>query len=58
VAGNLQHFIGSVLGNTGYVRDRAAEFARRSGNRAEVIAELTRARQVVISVLGGFLMTA
>ncbi|HEV8123531.1 MAG TPA: DUF1572 family protein [Gemmatimonadales bacterium] len=52
VAGNLQHFIGSVLGNTGYVRDRAAEFARRSGTRAEVIAELTRARQVVISVLG------
>jgi hypothetical protein len=29
LAGNLRHFIGAVLGGTGYVRDREAEFARR-----------------------------
>lgn len=52
VAGNIQHFIGAVLGNSGYVRDRDAEFARRSGTRAEVIAELARARQVASTVLG------
>ena len=52
VAGNLQHFVGTVLGNTGYVRNRDAEFARRTGTRAEVTAELIRARQVVSSVLG------
>lgn len=52
VAGNLQHFVGSVLGNTGYVRDRDAEFARRSGTRVEVVAELARARQAVSTVLG------
>jgi len=51
VAGNLQHFVGAVLGNTGYIRNRDAEFAQRSGTRAEVIAELVRARQVVSSVL-------
>jgi DinB superfamily len=52
VAGNLQHFVGAVLGNTGYIRNRDAEFAQRTGTRAEVIAELIRARQVVSSVLG------
>ena len=40
VAGNLRHFVGTTLGQTGYVRDRPAEFSRRSGTRAEVIAEL------------------
>ena len=52
VAGNLQHFVGAVLGNTGYVRNRDAEFARRGATRSEVTAELIRARQVVSSVLG------
>lgn len=40
VAGNLQHFIGAVLGGTGYVRQREREFAQREGTRAAVIAEL------------------
>ncbi len=31
VAGGLQYLIGSVLGHTGYVRDREAEFNRRRG---------------------------
>ena len=26
LTGNLQHFIGAMLGNTGYVRDREYEF--------------------------------
>lgn len=40
IAGNLQHFIGAVLGNSGYKRDRAAEFARRDVPRSGVIVEL------------------
>ena len=51
-AGNLLHFIGSILGKTGYVRNRDAEFSRRSGTRADVIVELSRAHEVVGSVLG------
>jgi len=43
VAGNLRHFLGAVLGGTGYVRDREREFARRSGTRAEVAALLEAA---------------
>jgi uncharacterized damage-inducible protein DinB len=51
VAGNLQHFVGALLGGTDYVRDRDAEFGRRSGTRAAVVEELARAREVVASVL-------
>ncbi|MFN7957397.1 MAG: DUF664 domain-containing protein [Holophagaceae bacterium] len=40
VAGNLRHFVGAVLGGTGHLRDRATEFARREGTRAEVAALL------------------
>lgn len=29
LTGNLRHFVGSVLGETGYVRDRASEFAAK-----------------------------
>lgn len=50
-AGNLQHYVGALLGGSGYVRDRAREFSQRSGTRADVVAELTRARQAVESTL-------
>lgn len=46
-AGNLQHFIGAVLGGTKYVRDRDAEFQRRDVPRAELIEDLHRADQAV-----------
>jgi len=51
IAGNLQHYVGTVLGSTGYVRHRDAEFARRSGTRADVVAELRTAASVVREVL-------
>lgn len=43
IAGNLQHFIGAVLGGTGYVRDRDAEFARRDVSRDEILREIDAA---------------
>lgn len=43
VAGNIQHFVGAMLGRTGYRRDRDAEFARRDVPRAELIAEIDAA---------------
>lgn len=51
VAGNLQHFVGHVLGGSGYVRDRPAEFARRGVPRSELVAELDRARAAVLAAL-------
>jgi hypothetical protein len=47
VAGNLQHFIGAVLGQSGYVRHRDLEFSRRDGTRAEVVDGLAKTREVV-----------
>src|SRR5262245_30708792 len=52
VAGNLQHFLGAVLGGTGYVRNRELEFSRRSGSRADVKAELEAAKRAVTETLG------
>lgn len=43
VAGNLQHFVGAVLGKDGYVRDRDSEFARRDVPRAELLRGLDAA---------------
>jgi len=47
LAGNVQHFIGAILGKSGYVRNRDREFARREGTRAEIIADLQNAIDAV-----------
>jgi hypothetical protein len=47
LAGNLQHYLGARLGGTGYVRDRAAEFARRDVPRSELLYEIEAARVAV-----------
>lgn len=52
IAGNLQHFIGAVLGGTGYVRQRDLEFSTRGVALSEVVAGLQTARTVVKDVLG------
>ena len=43
LAGNLQFFIGNVLGKNGYVRNRDAEFASRDVPRAELLREIDNA---------------
>lgn len=43
LAGNLQYFIGAVLGGTGYVRNRDAEFSSRDVPRAELLREIDAA---------------
>jgi uncharacterized damage-inducible protein DinB len=37
---NLNHFIGSILGNTSYVRDRGAEYELRDIPKSELIKQL------------------
>lgn len=51
LAGNLQHFIGAILGHTGYVRDRPAEFSRRGLSRAELCVEVDAAQRAVREAL-------
>ena len=51
LCGNLQHFIGARLGGAGYVRNREHEFAARGASRADLNAEIVRARDAVVSTL-------
>jgi uncharacterized damage-inducible protein DinB len=53
IAGNLQHYVGAVLGGTGYVRDRDAEFARRDVSRDELLDEIDRAAAAIDRGLSG-----
>lgn len=42
LSGNLQHFIGGVLGGSGYVRDRDAEFSSAGVSRDELLDNIDR----------------
>jgi len=50
LCGNLHHYIGAVLGENGYVRDRPAEFRDRV-SRAELLERIEHCRGVVTKVL-------
>ncbi len=40
LCGNLRHFVGAVLGNDGYVRDRDDEFAARGLSKKMLMEEI------------------
>lgn len=50
-AGNLRHFVGAVLGSTGYQRDREREFSVRGLSRSELLSELAAAKVEVGATL-------
>jgi mannose-6-phosphate isomerase-like protein (cupin superfamily) len=60
LAGNLRHFIGAVLGNSGYQRDRDDEFRVPSPlrSRAAVAAELRAAGREVAAALAALPLAA
>jgi uncharacterized damage-inducible protein DinB len=51
ICGNLQHFIGNVLGNTGYIRNRDREFSITHIPTSELITEIEKTIGVVVSTL-------
>jgi uncharacterized damage-inducible protein DinB len=51
LCGNLQHYIGSRLGRTSYVRNRDNEFAAKGISKEQLIAEVQKTRQVVKETL-------
>lgn len=51
VCGNLRYYVGTVLGNTGYVRNRDLEFSARDIPRSLLQANLARTAEVVRTVL-------
>lgn len=51
VTGNLKHFIGAVLGGTGYVRQRDSEFSEKEVSKEKLLQGLNEAETVVTKVL-------
>ena len=51
LCGNLQYYIGAVLGNTGYIRNRDNEFAARNVSRENLLKEITQARKAISETL-------
>jgi uncharacterized damage-inducible protein DinB len=51
LCGNLQHFISAVLGNSGYVRNRDAEFSGKNVPIRELVAEIELTKIVVEKTL-------
>jgi uncharacterized damage-inducible protein DinB len=52
LCGNLQHFIGAAMGDSGYERDRELEFSRKGVPRAQLLEEIERTRLAVAKVMG------
>jgi uncharacterized damage-inducible protein DinB len=51
LTGNLQHFIGATLGETGFIRNREAEFKLKNIPRQKLLEEVDNAKQVVTDTL-------
>src|SRR5690349_199970 len=49
LCGNLQYYFGTVLGNTGYVRNRDLEFSAKGVSREELMAQIQHAKGAVKS---------
>lgn len=49
--GNLNHFIGTTLGKSGYIRNRDGEFASKNVSRQEIVTDIERTIEVVKAAL-------
>lgn len=49
--GNLNHFIGATLGNTGFVRDRDSEFSLKNIPRNKLIEEIENTTKIVMETI-------
>ena len=53
LTGNLKHFVGAVLGGSGYVSDRDAEFANRQATKTELLSDIDATKGIVLKTLAG-----
>lgn len=49
--GNLNHFVGATLGDTGYARNRDAEFSSKNVSRQDLIENIEKTKAVVLETL-------
>ncbi|OEK04912.1 DinB family protein [Roseivirga misakiensis] len=51
ICGNLRHFIGSMLGGSGYIRQRDDEFGLKHVKKSEMISEIKATKKIVLETL-------
>lgn len=51
IIGNLNHFVGHMLGNTDYVRNRDLEFSAKSIEKSRLISDLESTIELIKKVL-------
>ncbi|TGV00379.1 DinB family protein [Flavivirga rizhaonensis] len=51
IVGNLKHFVGAILGDLGYIRQRELEFSLKSIPRTELLQQVEEAVEVIENVL-------
>lgn len=51
LVGNINHFIGATLGNSGYVRNRELEFSLKNVPRTELVEKIEKTIEIVHSSL-------
>lgn len=51
ICGNLQHFVGSVIGKDGYVRQREEEFGRKNVPASALLDEIVKTKNAVTMAL-------
>jgi len=49
--GNLNHFIGSILGKTGYMRDRDSEFSSKNIPKGKIIEGIENVIPIVLNAI-------
>lgn len=57
LVGNLNTYIGAILGNTGYVRNRPEEFSLKNVPRQELISKIEQTIDVLNTVLSSITET-
>src|SRR5687768_7006099 len=51
LCGNLQHYIGAQLGDSGYTRNRPREFTVKNISKEELLMEVRKTKQAVTAAL-------
>ena len=51
LCGNLRHFLGAILNEDGYVRDREREFAAKGISREELMEDIEATKKAVANTL-------
>jgi hypothetical protein len=51
LVGNLNHFVGAILGKTGYRRERDKEFSTKDVAQERLVEDLVQTRDMVLKVL-------